>query len=97
VIAILVPSASEYRHNAPKDAHVGVQYGKRCHWIADTDIKSKSTFGVVMLLFNCGNGHEGAAPVVTIPAKSIASKCKSVMTLVDPGYRTQIRAQLLLA
>ena len=55
--------------DAPKDAYVTVQYGKRWYWIADTDIESKSTFGVVMLLFSIAEtGTKGAAPVVTIPA-----------------------------
>ena len=53
----------------PKDAHVAVQYDKRWFWIADTDIESKYTFGIVMLLFSIAEtGVKGAAPVVTIPA-----------------------------
>ena len=34
---------------APKDAFVAAQYDGRWFWIADTDIQSKSTFGIVML------------------------------------------------
>jgi hypothetical protein len=53
----------------PGDAHVAVQYGKKWYWIADTDIESKTTFGIVMLLFSIADtGTRGAAPVVTIPA-----------------------------
>jgi hypothetical protein len=53
----------------PKDAHVTVQYDNRWFWIADTDIQSKYTFGIIMLLFSIADtGARGAAPVVTIPA-----------------------------
>jgi len=55
--------------SAPRDAFVTVPYNGRWYWIADTDIESKSTFGVVMLLFSIAEtGTKGAAPVVTIPA-----------------------------
>ena len=54
---------------APKDAYVAVQYDNRWYWIADNDIESKSTFGIVMLLFSIAEtGAKGAGPVVTIPA-----------------------------
>ncbi len=54
---------------APKDASVSVQYNDRWFWIADTDIRSKTTFGVLMLLFSISEtGIKGSAPVVTIPA-----------------------------
>jgi hypothetical protein len=54
---------------APKNAHVAVPYAGRWYWIADTDIESKTTFGIVMLLFSIADtGTKGAAPVVTIPA-----------------------------
>ena len=53
----------------PKDAYVAVQYDKRWFWIPDTDIQSKYTFGIIMLLFSIADtGVKGAAPVVTIPA-----------------------------
>jgi hypothetical protein len=55
---------------APKDASVAVRYNNRWFWIADTDIQSKTTFGVVMLLFSISEtGIKGSAPVVTIPAQ----------------------------
>jgi hypothetical protein len=55
---------------APKDASVAVRYNNRWFWIADTDIQSKTTFGVVMLLFSIADtGIKGSAPVVTIPAQ----------------------------
>ena len=54
---------------APKDAFVAAQYDGRWFWIADTDIQSKSTFAIVMLLFSISEtGVKGGAPVVTIPA-----------------------------
>jgi hypothetical protein len=54
---------------APKDAYVAVPYNDRWYWIANADIESKTTFGVVMLLFSISEtGVKGAAPVVTIPA-----------------------------
>jgi len=53
----------------PKDAFVAVQYDNRWFWIADTDIQSKLTFGVLMLLFSIAEtGIKGSGPVVTIPA-----------------------------
>src|SRR5437867_2050723 len=53
----------------PQDAYVAVQYDRRWFWIADTDIQSKYTLGIVMLLFSIADtGVKGAAPVVTIPA-----------------------------
>jgi hypothetical protein len=54
---------------APKDAFVAAQYNGRWFWIADMDIQSKTTFGIVMLLFSISEtGIRGPAPVVTIPA-----------------------------
>ena len=53
----------------PQDSYVAVQYGRRWFWIADNDIQSKYTFGIVMLLFSIADtGVRGAAPIVTIPA-----------------------------
>ena len=53
----------------PKDAYVAVQYGPKWFWIADTDIQSKTTFGVLMLMFSIADtGVKGSAPVVTVPA-----------------------------
>ena len=52
----------------PKDAHVAVQYDNRWIWIADDDVQSKYTFGIIMLLFSIADtGTRGSAPVVTIP------------------------------
>ena len=54
---------------APKDASVAVHYNNLWFWIADTDLQSKSTFGVVMLLFSISEtGVKGGGPVITIPA-----------------------------
>src|SRR6516164_9211756 len=53
----------------PRDAFVVAQYDGRWFWIADTDIQSKYTFGIIMLLFSIADtGVRGSAPVVTIPA-----------------------------
>ena len=53
----------------PQDSYVAVQYGRRWFWIAETDIQSKNTFAIIMLLFSIADtGVRGAAPVVTIPA-----------------------------
>jgi hypothetical protein len=55
--------------SAPQDTYVATQYNRRWYWIADTDIQSKYTFGIIMLLFSIADtGVRGAAPVVTIPA-----------------------------
>jgi len=54
---------------APRDAFVAVRYGGRWFWIANTDIRSKYTFGTVMLMFSISDtGVRGNAPVVTVPA-----------------------------
>jgi predicted small lipoprotein YifL len=53
----------------PQDAYVAAQYHGKWFWIADTDIQSKYTFAVIMLLFSIADtGVKGATPVVTIPA-----------------------------
>ena len=53
----------------PEGADVAVHYDKRWFWIADTDIQSKYTFGIIMLLFSIADtGVRESAPVVTIPA-----------------------------
>jgi hypothetical protein len=53
----------------PQDAYVATQYDRRWFWIADSDIQSKYTFGIIMLLFSIADtGVRGSAPVVTIPA-----------------------------
>lgn len=54
---------------APKDAYVAVPYNGHWFWIANTDIRSKYTFGAVMLMFSISDaGPQTAAPVVTVPA-----------------------------
>jgi hypothetical protein len=54
---------------APQAAFIAVQYDRRWFWIADTDIQSKNTFAIIMLLFSIADtGVKGAAPIVTIPA-----------------------------
>ena len=53
----------------PADAHVAVPYKGRWFWIADTDYRSKSIFGAVMLLFSISDvGVRTPPPVVTVPA-----------------------------
>lgn len=52
----------------PRDAFVAVPYQGRWFWIGNTDIRSKSTFVLVMMLFSISEtGVRGAAPVVTVP------------------------------
>jgi hypothetical protein len=54
---------------APPDAYVAIQYKGRWFWIADSDIRSKSIFTSVMLLFSISDvGVRSAPPVVTVPA-----------------------------
>jgi hypothetical protein len=53
----------------PPDAYVAIQYNGRWFWIANTDIRSKSIFTSVMLLFSISDvGVRSAPPVVTVPA-----------------------------
>jgi hypothetical protein len=53
----------------PRNPFVAAQYDGRWFWIADTDVQSKYTFGIVMLLFSIADtGIRGSGPVVTIPA-----------------------------
>jgi hypothetical protein len=52
----------------PPEPYVSVQYGGRWFWIADTDLRSKSMFAAILLLFSIADtGIKGAAPVVTVP------------------------------
>ena len=54
----------------PQDPYVAARYDGRWFWIANTDIQSKYTFGIIMLLFSIADtGVKGPAPVVTIPAQ----------------------------
>ncbi|WP_439613949.1 hypothetical protein [Reyranella sp.] len=54
----------------PSDSYAAVQYNGRWFWISDTDIRSKSMFSGVMLLFSISDvGVRTAAPVVTVPAQ----------------------------
>lgn len=54
----------------PPDAYAAVQYKGRWFWVANTDIRSKSIFSSVMLLFSISDvGVRTAAPVVTVPAQ----------------------------
>jgi hypothetical protein len=55
--------------SSPQGAFAAAAYDNRWFWIAVTDIQSKTTFGVLMLLFSIAEtGIKGSAPVVTIPA-----------------------------
>jgi hypothetical protein len=54
----------------PPDAYAAVPYKGPWFWIADTDIRSKTIFSGVMLLFSISDvGVRAAAPVVTVPAQ----------------------------
>lgn len=53
----------------PPQAYAAVEYQGRWFWIADTDVRSKSIFTSVMLLFSIAEvGVRSAPPVVTVPA-----------------------------
>src|SRR5262249_17076381 len=55
--------------SAPSDASIAVQYDGRWFWIADTDFRSKSIFGSVMMLFSISDiGAKANGTIVTIPA-----------------------------
>lgn len=53
----------------PTDAYAAINYKGRWFWIPDTDIRSKTIFSGVMLLFAISDvGVRSPAPVVTVPA-----------------------------
>ena len=53
----------------PPEVYVAIEYKGRWFWIADSDIRSKSIFTSVMLLFSISDvGVRSAPPVVTVPA-----------------------------
>jgi hypothetical protein len=53
----------------PSDAFVTVQYNGHWFWIAGTDIRSKTQFSFLMMLFSISDaGPRIAPPVVTVPA-----------------------------
>ncbi len=53
----------------PSSAYVAISYQGRWFWIPNTDIRSKSIFTGVMLLFSISDvGVRTAPPVVTVPA-----------------------------
>jgi hypothetical protein len=55
---------------APSDAFAAIEYKGRWFWISENDIRSKTLFSGVMLLFSISDvGVRTAAPVVTIPAQ----------------------------
>jgi hypothetical protein len=55
---------------APPDAYAAVRYKGHWFWIADNDVRSKSIFTGVMLLFSISDvGVRTPPPVVTIPAQ----------------------------
>jgi hypothetical protein len=52
----------------PQDAYVAVQYDRRWFWIADTDLQSKNTFAIIMLLFSIADtGIKGRLPSSRYP------------------------------
>ena len=52
----------------PKDAYVAVRYAGHWFWIADTDIRSKYTFGLIMLMFSISETSPPTSPPqVTVP------------------------------
>jgi|SRR5215469_12947218 len=56
--------------NAPTGASIAVQHNGQWFWIAETDIRSKSIFGTVMLLFSiCDIKVKATATIVNVPAQ----------------------------
>lgn len=53
----------------PPEAYAAIEYKGRWFWISDADVRSKTIFTSVMLLFSIAEvGVRTAAPVVTVPA-----------------------------
>lgn len=53
----------------PPEAYTAIEYKGRWFWIADDDVRSKTIFTSVMLLFSIAEvGVRPAPPVVTVPA-----------------------------
>ena len=53
----------------PPDSYVAIPYKGRWFWIGEDDIRSKSIFTSVMLLFSISDvGVRTPPPVVTVPA-----------------------------
>lgn len=56
-------------NSAPSDGSIAVQYNGHWFWIADSDFRSKSIFGTVMMLFSISDiGAKANGTIVTIPA-----------------------------
>jgi len=54
----------------PATAHVAVSYRDHWFWIEDEDLRSKRSFGFIMLLFTLTeSGDKQAPPVLTIPTQ----------------------------
>lgn len=54
----------------PRDAFVAIRYRDHWFWIDDRDLKTKRTFGFMMLLFTLADTAEKEAlPLITIPAQ----------------------------
>ena len=54
----------------PEGAAVAVQQRGHWYWIADDDLNSKSTFGLLrLLLFLKAGSSPGTSPLITIPAR----------------------------
>ena len=66
-----VPAVSVLSGNkAPSDAATAIQYAGRWFWISETDIRSKSIFATVMLLFSISYfGAKGPGTIVNVPAQ----------------------------
>lgn len=55
---------------SPDDAYVAVRYRDRWFWIDDRDLRSKSMFNSILLLFSLTeSGQPQPAPLVTIPTR----------------------------
>jgi hypothetical protein len=62
-------SSTSEQASPPPESYVAISYKGRWFWIGEDDIRSKSLFTSVMLLFSISDvGVRSAPPVVTVPA-----------------------------
>ena len=81
----------------PRDAYVAAQYDKGWSWIADNDIQSKYTFGIVMLLFSIadagvrGRRRSSRYPRTSEPWREISH---GSLSRADPDQGVRSRSAL---
>ena len=70
----------------PRDAYVAVQYDGRWFWIANTDIQSKNTFVIIMLLFSIADtGAKGAGACRYDPCQPVAALVRRERMRTQPA------------